>query len=164
MDDLISKVVIWQDDHWVDRSALLKVEQSGKQLKCAAKVVLLSLDHNPFIRITTLQFITYNIAVNSCKYGLFTCDMYFNNTPLTKCQCASLVEHGDGSPSLVVMAPVFQEKACDCHIGALRTFHSCHAKLYQLCTTSALSPETSTPTCINTPPHLPVACGRRQGE
>jgi hypothetical protein len=107
MDDLISKMVIWQDDHWVNQSALLKVEQLGKWLKCVVKVVLLSLDCNPFICITTLQFITYNIAVNSCKYGLFAYDMYFNNTPLTKCQYASLVKHGDGSPSLVVMAPVF---------------------------------------------------------
>jgi hypothetical protein len=46
MDDLILKSAIWQDDHWVDRSALLKVEQSSERLKGAAKVVLLSLDRN----------------------------------------------------------------------------------------------------------------------
>jgi protein SMG6 len=46
MDDLILKAAIWQDDHWVDRSALLKVEQSSERLKGAAKVVLLSLDRN----------------------------------------------------------------------------------------------------------------------
>ena len=45
MDDLILKAAIWQDDHWVDRSALLK-EQSGERSKGAAKVVLLSLDRN----------------------------------------------------------------------------------------------------------------------
>ena len=28
MDDLILKAMIWQDDHWVNRSVLLKVEQS----------------------------------------------------------------------------------------------------------------------------------------
>jgi len=40
MDDLI-----WQDDHWVDRSALLK-EQPSERSKGAGKVVLLSLDRN----------------------------------------------------------------------------------------------------------------------
>lgn len=46
MDDLILKAAIWQDEHWVDRSALLKVEQSSERQKGAAKVVLLSLDRN----------------------------------------------------------------------------------------------------------------------
>jgi len=46
MDDLILKAAIWQDEHWVDRSSLLKVEQSGERSKGAAKVVLLSLDRN----------------------------------------------------------------------------------------------------------------------
>ena len=44
MDDLILKAAIWQDDHWVDRSALLKAEPVvGTD---AVKVVLLSLDRN----------------------------------------------------------------------------------------------------------------------
>ncbi|KAI0303402.1 hypothetical protein B0F90DRAFT_1911396 [Multifurca ochricompacta] len=42
MDDLILKAAIWQDEHWIDRSAFLKVEQSGERPKGAAKVVLLS--------------------------------------------------------------------------------------------------------------------------
>ena len=46
MDDLILKAAIWQDEHWVDRSAFLKVEQLGEQPKGTAKVVLLSLDRN----------------------------------------------------------------------------------------------------------------------
>jgi protein SMG6 len=46
MDDLILKVAIWQDKHWVDRSAFLKVEQLNKPTKGAAKVILLSLDQN----------------------------------------------------------------------------------------------------------------------
>ena len=46
MDDLILKAAIWQDEHWVDRSAFLKVEQSSERTKGAAKVVLLSLDRN----------------------------------------------------------------------------------------------------------------------
>ncbi|KAH9171504.1 hypothetical protein EDB89DRAFT_1108247 [Lactarius sanguifluus] len=46
MDDLILKAAIWQDEHWVDRSSLLKVEQSNERTKGAAKVVMLSLDRN----------------------------------------------------------------------------------------------------------------------
>jgi len=46
MDDLILKAAIWQFEHWVDRSALLKVEQLGERPKGTAKVVLLSLDRN----------------------------------------------------------------------------------------------------------------------
>jgi protein SMG6 len=42
MDDLILKAAIWQDDHWVDRSALLKAEPVV--VTDAVKVVLLSLD------------------------------------------------------------------------------------------------------------------------
>lgn len=49
MDDLILKAAIWQDEHWVDRSAFLRIEQSTErteETKGAAKVVLLSLDRN----------------------------------------------------------------------------------------------------------------------
>jgi protein SMG6 len=46
MDDLILKAAIWQDEHWVDRSSILRVEQSGERSKGTAKVVLLSLDRN----------------------------------------------------------------------------------------------------------------------
>jgi protein SMG6 len=56
MDDLILKAAIWQDDHWVDRSALLKVEQSGERSKGAAKVVLLSLDRNRELSLLPLKF------------------------------------------------------------------------------------------------------------
>ena len=44
MDDLILKAAIWQDDHWVDRSAMLKAE--AVVATNAVKVVLLSLDRN----------------------------------------------------------------------------------------------------------------------
>ena len=44
MDDLILKAAIWQDEHWVDRSALLKAE--SVVVADAVKVVLLSLDRN----------------------------------------------------------------------------------------------------------------------
>jgi protein SMG6 len=46
MGDLVLKAAIWQDEHWVDRSAFLKVEQSSERTKGAAKVILLSLDRN----------------------------------------------------------------------------------------------------------------------
>ena len=45
-DDLVLKAAIWQDDHWVYQSALLKVVQSSERFKGAVKVVLLSLDRN----------------------------------------------------------------------------------------------------------------------
>ena len=44
MDDLILRAAVWQDDHWVDRSAILGV---GKQNTTgASKVVLLTFDRN----------------------------------------------------------------------------------------------------------------------
>ncbi len=47
MDDLILKSAIWQDDHWVDRSAMLKVAPlTPSDTADAVKVVLLSLDRN----------------------------------------------------------------------------------------------------------------------
>jgi protein SMG6 len=44
MDDLILKAAIWQDDHWVDRSALFKTEPVV--VTDTVKVVLLSPDRN----------------------------------------------------------------------------------------------------------------------
>ena len=44
MDDLLLKAAIWQDDHWVDQSAMLKAETAV--VTDAVKVVLLSLDRN----------------------------------------------------------------------------------------------------------------------
>jgi protein SMG6 len=44
MDDLILKAAIWQDDHWVDRTAMLKAD--AVVVSDAVKVVLLSLDRN----------------------------------------------------------------------------------------------------------------------
>ncbi|TFK26448.1 hypothetical protein FA15DRAFT_667539 [Coprinopsis marcescibilis] len=47
MDDLILKAAIWQDEHWVDRSNMLKVgELAPETTRNAVKVVLLSLDRN----------------------------------------------------------------------------------------------------------------------
>ena len=56
MDDLILKAVIWQDDHWVDWSALLKVEQLSEWLKGAVKVMLLSLDRNHELSLFSFPF------------------------------------------------------------------------------------------------------------
>ena len=58
MDDLILKTAIWQDEHWVDRSGLLKVEQSSERPKGAAKVVLLSLDRNrEFLQLSVIWLV-----------------------------------------------------------------------------------------------------------
>jgi protein SMG6 len=46
MDDLILRAAIWHDEHWFDRSGLLKPSRTTHDLKNAAKVVLLSLDRN----------------------------------------------------------------------------------------------------------------------
>ena len=47
MDDLILRAAIWQDEHWVDRSALLKSPSvKAEDTANAAKVVLLSFDRN----------------------------------------------------------------------------------------------------------------------
>ena len=47
MDDLILRAAVWQDEHWVDRSALLKSSPTGlESAASAAKVVLLSFDRN----------------------------------------------------------------------------------------------------------------------
>ncbi|KAM5539454.1 hypothetical protein V8D89_006906 [Ganoderma adspersum] len=45
MDDLILRAALWQDEHWVNHSAMLKGGDSVKDAASAAKVVLLSFDH-----------------------------------------------------------------------------------------------------------------------
>jgi protein SMG6 len=45
MDDLILKAAIWQDEHWVDRSGMLKPNDQ-EHIAAPVKVVLLSLDRN----------------------------------------------------------------------------------------------------------------------
>jgi protein SMG6 len=46
MDDLILKAAIWHDEHWVDRSAMLKSDGITRNISNPSKVVLLSLDRN----------------------------------------------------------------------------------------------------------------------
>ncbi|KAH7915986.1 hypothetical protein BJ138DRAFT_996574 [Hygrophoropsis aurantiaca] len=55
MDDLILKAAIWQDEHWVDRSALLKPSTSPRDVANAVKVVLLSLDRNLRLKARSRQ-------------------------------------------------------------------------------------------------------------
>jgi len=56
MDDLILKAAIWQDDHWVDRSAMLKAREGAERdLNGAVKVVLLSLDRNLRLKARSRQ-------------------------------------------------------------------------------------------------------------
>lgn len=45
MDDLILKTAIWHDEHWIDRSAMLKSD-GIQAVANPVKVVLLSLDRN----------------------------------------------------------------------------------------------------------------------
>ena len=44
MDDLILRAAIWQDEHWIDRSAMLQSDGVSRDTSGAAKVVLLSFD------------------------------------------------------------------------------------------------------------------------
>ncbi|KAJ7470538.1 hypothetical protein FB451DRAFT_1254044 [Mycena latifolia] len=53
MDDLILKAAIWQDEHWVDRSAMLK--SHGVANGNTVKVVLLSLDRNLRLKARSRQ-------------------------------------------------------------------------------------------------------------
>jgi len=55
MDDLILKAAIWHDDHWVDRSAMLKGDDMPRDTGGAVKVVLLSLDRNLRLKARSRQ-------------------------------------------------------------------------------------------------------------
>lgn len=55
MDDLILRAAIWQDEHWVDRSAMLKDDGVARATSSAVKVVLLSLDRNLRLKARSKQ-------------------------------------------------------------------------------------------------------------
>ncbi|KAG5645823.1 hypothetical protein DXG03_005164 [Asterophora parasitica] len=56
MDDLILKAAIWQEEHWLDRSAMLKSDPPAPSLPAGAvKVVLLSLDRNLRLKARSKQ-------------------------------------------------------------------------------------------------------------
>jgi len=57
MDDLILKAAIWQDEHWVDRSALLRGNSPSLQGQTLSgtKVVLLTLDRNLRLKARSRQ-------------------------------------------------------------------------------------------------------------
>ncbi|KAJ3525600.1 hypothetical protein NMY22_g10503 [Coprinellus aureogranulatus] len=56
MDDLILKAAIWQDEHWQDRSAMLKADPaSAAQTANAVKVVFVSLDRNLRLKARSRQ-------------------------------------------------------------------------------------------------------------
>jgi protein SMG6 len=55
MDDLILRAAIWQDDHWLDRSAMLKDDGVARDTTRAIKVVLLSLDRNLRLKARSRQ-------------------------------------------------------------------------------------------------------------
>nr|VWO98807.1 G protein beta subunit Gib2 [Ganoderma boninense] len=56
MDDLILRAALWQDEHWIDRSAMLKVGDSAKDTAGAAKVVLLSFDRMLCLKARSRHF------------------------------------------------------------------------------------------------------------
>ncbi|KDQ59481.1 hypothetical protein JAAARDRAFT_126988 [Jaapia argillacea MUCL 33604] len=55
MDDLILRAALWQDEHWVDRSALLKSDAMVADQVNAVKVVLLSFDRNLRLKARSRQ-------------------------------------------------------------------------------------------------------------
>jgi predicted ribonuclease YlaK len=55
MDDLILRAAIWQDDHWLDRSAMLKDDGVTRDTTRAIKVVLLSLNRNLRLKARSRQ-------------------------------------------------------------------------------------------------------------
>jgi hypothetical protein len=55
MDDLILRAAIWQDDHWLDRSAILKSDGVTRDSTRAVKVVLLTLDRNLRLKARSRQ-------------------------------------------------------------------------------------------------------------
>ena len=55
MDDLILRAAIWQDDHWLDRSAMLKDSRVTSDTAGAIRVVLLSLDRNLQLKARSRQ-------------------------------------------------------------------------------------------------------------
>jgi hypothetical protein len=55
MDDLILRTAIWQDEHWLNRSAMLKDDGVGRDTTGAVKVVLLSLDRNLRLKARSRQ-------------------------------------------------------------------------------------------------------------
>ncbi|KAK7043684.1 hypothetical protein VNI00_008295 [Paramarasmius palmivorus] len=55
MDDLILKTAIWHDEHWTDRSAMLKPDERTKDIPNPVKVVLLSLDRNLRLKARSRQ-------------------------------------------------------------------------------------------------------------
>ncbi|KAI0362699.1 hypothetical protein OH77DRAFT_1529844 [Trametes cingulata] len=59
MDDLILRAALWQDEHWVDRSALLSSDGS-KDTANAAKVALLSLDRMLRLKARSRQLYAAN--------------------------------------------------------------------------------------------------------
>ncbi|GLB35314.1 putative est1 DNA/RNA binding domain [Lyophyllum shimeji] len=56
MDDLILKAAIWQEEHWLDRSAMLKADPAPLPVPAGTvKVVLLSLDRNLRLKARSRQ-------------------------------------------------------------------------------------------------------------
>ncbi|KAF8061488.1 hypothetical protein FPV67DRAFT_1703906 [Lyophyllum atratum] len=56
MDDLILRAAIWQEEHWLDRTAMLKTDPTASTVSAGTvKVVLLSLDRNLRLKARSRQ-------------------------------------------------------------------------------------------------------------
>lgn len=61
MDDLILRAAIWHDEHWLDRSSMLKSsDDTSRDINGATKVVLLSLDRNLRVKARSKQLAAAN--------------------------------------------------------------------------------------------------------
>jgi protein SMG6 len=55
MDDLILRAAIWQEEHWIDQSAMLDASEPTRNTTGAVRVVLLSLDRNLRLKARSRQ-------------------------------------------------------------------------------------------------------------
>lgn len=67
MDDLILKAAIWQEEHWVDRSGMLKSRDPPVHVTDPVKVALLSLDRNCKILLSALKHIFTGFVIVRLK-------------------------------------------------------------------------------------------------
>jgi len=63
MDDLILQAAIWQDEHWLDGSAMLKDSRITSDMAGAIRVVLLSLNHNLRLKAQLTQLPAARLVV-----------------------------------------------------------------------------------------------------
>jgi hypothetical protein len=72
MDDLILKAAIWQEEHWVDRSGMLKSVETPILVADPVKVVLLSLDRNCGFLCYISQFLSLTSTFSTSESSFAT--------------------------------------------------------------------------------------------